>query len=270
MAARPLPYVDDERARAPRPARAPVRLRGAPPSVALTRAAKLALLPLLLLQGRRVRATALRLPEAAGPRRGVVGSGPLALRLLIVGDSSAAGVGVATQDEALAGQLALALAQRSGGRVAWQLVATSGHGVRDALGALRDATLDPADLLVTAVGVNDVVGQTRAAVFLRALDELHAVAAARAGVTHAWHCGVPRMAEFPLLPTPLRWILGRDALALDHALARHLAADPSRLHVPLPATPEGGAPPGWMAEDGFHPGPAGYRHWGRSVVDAVG
>jgi lysophospholipase L1-like esterase len=266
MAARPYPVVDDERPRAAGAARA----RTAPPSAALTLAAKLALLPVLLLQGRRVRATALRLPEAAGPRQGVAGSGPLALRVLIVGDSSAAGVGVATQDEALAGQLARALALRNGGRVAWQLVAASGHTVRDALGALRDAALAPADLLVTAVGVNDVVGQTRPAAFLRTLDELHAVAAARAGVTHAWHCGVPRMAEFPLLPAPLRWILGRDARALDQALARHLAADPSRLHVPLPPAPADGAPPGWMAEDGFHPGPAGYRHWARSVVEAVG
>lgn len=66
--------------------------------------------PLLLWQGRRVRATALRLPEAAGPRT-AEGS---ALRLLIVGDSSAAGVGAAHQDEALAGRLAQALAARLG------------------------------------------------------------------------------------------------------------------------------------------------------------
>lgn len=83
--------------------------------------AKLLLAPLLIWQGRRVRATALRLPEAAGERSLDGG----ALRLLIVGDSSAAGVGAAHQDEALAGCLARSLAAQLGRPVGWQLVATA-------------------------------------------------------------------------------------------------------------------------------------------------
>ena len=69
------------------------------------------------------------------------GKGRVALRVLIVGDSSAAGVGVGTQDEAFAGQLAQALAERTGAAVGWQLVATSGHKADDAARALakRDA-----------------------------------------------------------------------------------------------------------------------------------
>ncbi|RMD81354.1 MAG: SGNH/GDSL hydrolase family protein, partial [Candidatus Dadabacteria bacterium] len=55
--------------------------------------------PLLLWQGWRVRLNVPRLPEAPGPRQGRAGKGPL-LRLLIVGDSAAAGVGAAHQDEA--------------------------------------------------------------------------------------------------------------------------------------------------------------------------
>ena len=63
--------------------------------------------PLWLAQGVHVAITTERLPEAAGPRQGRIGAGRL--RLLILGDSSAAGVGVATQDLALAGRLAAAL-----------------------------------------------------------------------------------------------------------------------------------------------------------------
>ena len=199
-----------------------------------TLALKLALLPVLLAQGKRVRASALKLPEAAGERHGVAGTGHVALRVLIVGDSSAAGVGVGTQDDAFAGQLAQALAERTGAAVGWQLVATSGHTAGDAARALAGATLQTADLLVTALGVNDVVGQTRAAAFLAALDEIHALAVTRAQVTHTWHCGLPPMGTFPLLPPPLRWILGRDAAHLDDALVRHLEGQTARLHLPLP------------------------------------
>ena len=66
--------------------------------------AAIALGPLLLLQGRRVRRSVPRLPEPTGPRSGCVGAGR-SLRVLIAGDSAAAGVGSANQDQALSGQL---------------------------------------------------------------------------------------------------------------------------------------------------------------------
>ena len=77
-----------------------------------------------------------RLPEAAGAARGPGRARARALRLLIVGDSSAAGVGVRTQDEALAGHLTRTLAQRSARRVHWQL-----HRARAASPPRRRSTL---------------------------------------------------------------------------------------------------------------------------------
>src|SRR5512139_1667681 len=87
---------------------------------------KLALSPLLVAQAMHTRARVPRLPEAAGARDGVVGRGPVALRLLIAGDSSAAGVGVATQQQALAGQLVPRLAARRSAPIHWALLARSG------------------------------------------------------------------------------------------------------------------------------------------------
>ena len=63
----------------------------------------LVLLPLLIWQGGRLRTTMPRLPEADGPRTGLTSGPAPSLRLVILGDSSAAGVGVGRQDEALAG-----------------------------------------------------------------------------------------------------------------------------------------------------------------------
>jgi hypothetical protein len=67
-------------------------------------AAMLALAPILLCQGKYVRRVTPKLPEADGPRFGEAGVGK-PLRLLVLGDSAAAGVGVNTQQEALAGHL---------------------------------------------------------------------------------------------------------------------------------------------------------------------
>ncbi len=66
-------------------------------------ALKLMLAPLLVAQAVATRRRAPLLPEAQGRARRRVGGGADALRLLIAGDSSAAGVGVARQDQALAG-----------------------------------------------------------------------------------------------------------------------------------------------------------------------
>ena len=72
---------------------------------------RIACAPLLITQALRVRRSAQSLPEPPGPRSGMLGSGP-PLRLAIIGDSSAAGVGAASQKEALGGQLSGALAQQ--------------------------------------------------------------------------------------------------------------------------------------------------------------
>jgi lysophospholipase L1-like esterase len=206
----------------------------------------------------------LRLPEAAGPRA-AEGS---ALRLLIVGDSSAAGVGAAHQDEALAGRLAQALAARLGQAVGWQLIATSGHCSEQALVAFEAADVEPADVLVTSLGVNDVVDQVAPLQALAALDRIHALATERAGVRLSVHCAAPPMQQFPLLPQPLRWFFGRQAARFNAALSSSVAGQASRrvLHLPEAMQRDAAA---LMAEDGFHPGPAGYALWAEALADQI-
>lgn len=226
--------------------------------------AKLLLGPVLIWQGRRVRATALRLPEAAGDRSRDGG----ALRLLIVGDSSAAGVGAAHQDEALAGCLARTLATQLGRPVGWQLVAASGHRSAQALVALRAAELAQADVLVTALGVNDVVDQVSPQEALAALDAIDTHARALAGVRLSLHCAAPPMQSFPLLPQPLRWFFGQQAARFNAALAARVAGQPARRVVHLPPAMQRDAA-ALMAIDGFHPGPRGYALWAEALAQHI-
>ncbi len=235
--------------------------------------AKAALAPLLLWQGRQVRRKALRLPEAEGPRQGEVGDGELLLRLLIVGDSSGAGVGARHQDEALAGRLSRALARRLGGRVRWQLVAQTGHDSAQALRQLQSSELQAADVLVTALGVNDVVAQVRPQAWLRRLQAIDAHARQAAGVRYTLHSAVPPMHAFPLLPQPLRWWMGVQAMRLNQQLGAALAGAAERGVQALPEALHGAqnaqAVQALMAPDGFHPGPAGYRLWAENLSERI-
>jgi len=97
----------------------------------VVRLLKPVLAPVLIAQAKRLRRVALELPEPTGQRHGVAvcadtGLPSRPLSLLITGDSSAAGVGAETQDNALASQLASALAQRIQRDVHWHLFAQTG------------------------------------------------------------------------------------------------------------------------------------------------
>jgi lysophospholipase L1-like esterase len=236
----------------------------------LLTATKLALAPVLLWQGRQVRRNALRLPEAEGPREGVAGTGKVCLRVLIVGDSSAAGVGDKNQTQALAGRLSEALSQRLGGAVVWQLIARSGDTTRVSLTAVRKLSLHPADVMIAALGLNDVVAQVSPKIWLARLDKLDRIAIKRAGVKHIVHAGIPPIHSFPLLPNPLRWVLGADALAYNRALRHWVKRWPDRWWLPLPFENDQPSDSSvLMAEDGFHPGPAIYALWAEQLAGMI-
>jgi len=286
---------------------AAARIAGTPPRTLPPLAWELLAAPLLWAQGRRVRRVTPRLPEAAGPREGRAlppaghapgdqgagdqgagdqgagdqgagdqgagtppdcGAGPPSarrpLRLLIAGDSAAAGVGLDRIDEAMAGRLPGLLAARLNRPVAWRLIAANGLDARGLLPRLVEV---PAgfDLALVAIGVNDATGRRAPA---RWLDDLAAVRdalrAGSPGVRLLWS-GLPPMHAFPALPRPLRDYLGARACRLDAALEAWVAGDRTMLHLPLPDL----RGDGMMAIDGFHPGPAGHRHWSELLAAAA-
>ncbi|NNF39399.1 MAG: SGNH/GDSL hydrolase family protein, partial [Gemmatimonadetes bacterium] len=171
--------------------------------------------PVLLVQGRRARRRIPRLPEAAGPRRVSVGEGR-PIRILVTGDSAAAGVGAPTQDEALAGRIAASLEDDFS--VTWHLEAKTGATTAHTLRRLEQLDAEPFDVLVTSLGVNDVTRGLGLARWMEQQRALLTLARERFGVGLAVVAGLPPMGGFPALPQPLRWYLGRRARQFSDAL----------------------------------------------------
>jgi lysophospholipase L1-like esterase len=239
------------------------------PASALHYLARWLLSPLLLWQAAIARRDTPRLPEASGERMGVIGDGEVGLRILVVGDSSAAGVGAETQDDALAKQLAIELSKSGRGAVGWQVVARSGISAQTTLALMASVQLLPADVLVTVLGVNDVVERTRPGDWLRGLDAIHNHARWRAGVHHTVHCAPPRVDLMPIFPQPLRWVLGGAAARLDTALKARLRGARRRTRFALPFDPRIEKPADWLAADGFHPNPLLYRRWAEALATHI-
>lgn len=222
--------------------------------------------PLLKWQGKRLRASMTQLEEAAGARLGSFGepaAGP-PLRLLVVGDSSAAGVGVERQEHALAAQTAGSLAAYTGQRVEWQMAARIGRTAASLRTMLADTKLAPADVLVCCLGANEVLRQTRPREFISSYRALLAELVPRIGARIVVVNGLPPMHIQPSVPQPLRWYLGQCAFRLDRAL-RAWTGSEGLEYVSL----------GWAATasrlgaDKFHPGRGQYAEWGRIVAARV-
>ena len=217
-------------------------------------ATRLALGPVLLAQAARLRRIAVDLPEPRGPRSGTAGPGAPVLRLLVAGDSSAAGVGARTQREALALPLAERIATQLGGAVRWQLVAESGLTSEGVLRRLVRTQPRQADVAVVIVGVNDITKDVPLAFAIRQRSHIADWLQVHAGVRHVVFPSLPEMEKFPAVPRPLAWYAGQAARRNNRAQARWAAQHEGVVHLAM----DGVAQSDLFCEDGFHPAPALY------------
>jgi lysophospholipase L1-like esterase len=223
--------------------------------------ASLPLLPTLALQGAYVALRAQRLPEADGARRGLVGEGERRY-LSMIGESTAAGVGVMRQSDGLAAQLAGSMAKRWDGEVQWQVAGRNGATMADLHLELSRELREPLGTVVVVGGVNDTVKLTTRRRFADHVRQLHRTLRSR-GALHVVFCAVPPMAEFPLLPQPLRSLLGLRSSLLDQRLRELVAGCTHASHAPIGALQAADN----MASDGFHPNVRGYTAWANLLAE---
>ena len=224
------------------------------------------LAPILWLQGRHVRRRTPRLPGAAGPTVGTIAGEGVPLRLLVVGESTVAGVGAPDHAHALTGQIAAALAARTGRTVHWHAagqIGATAHAARTRL--VPEVPAAPMDVIVLALGVNDVLRFQASTRWIRDLTQLIADLRRRVGAAPVVLASVPPMGRFPGLPQPLRGVLGLRAAALDLAARRCVPTLTRVAHSPAHLDPAGGM----FCTDRFHPSINGYRRWGSQIADSV-
>ncbi len=188
-----------------------------------------------------------------------------ALRVVWLGDSTAAGVGVDDPEDALP----VVVARELGVAVDLTVLAVSGARVADVVGEqLRGvAALEP-DVVFVSVGANDVTHVTSRDDFADRYRQLLGELPDGATVVLL---GVPDMGAVPRLAQPLRAVAGVRGRQLDDVV-RHVARDEGLTYVPI-AQATGPAfrrdPDRFFAVDRYHPSAAGYRLWADAVLAAA-
>ncbi|ASK34893.1 GDSL family lipase [Alcanivorax sp. N3-2A] len=223
--------------------------------------------PLLLWQARRTRATTPRLPEAQGDAFGLAPAHQGApLRLWVIGESTAAGVGVQHHHQGLAAHTARALTTRLRRPVHWHTLGVNGIRAAALLEHLRQRPLnETADLAIISLGVNDTTGLTTTRRYHRALRALIHTLRQHHPHLPIYLLALPPMQHFTALPAPLRQLLGHRAARLDREQQAVAAQLDGVYHLAYPAVHE----PEYLAEDGYHPSEKGYRYIGERVAERL-
>lgn len=269
------------------------------------------LAPIYIYQGRKVKRDTIRLPEPEGIRYGQVklmdstksssadayvdtGTGTDTstdqgtLKIMVVGDSAAAGVGSQTQQQALAGRLIPALQQQAlvnetfaaqFDELSWSVQATTGHTSFDILRRLYilPKPSQPIDVMVLSVGVNDTTANVAVDKWQQQIQEIIAIAKRKFAVRVLIFSSLPPMAQMPALPAPLGNFIGAKASKLDKVLCdicaeyqgvSYMATDfPRMIAEHSNGTPIDIAV--MFASDGFHPSSLMYGYWAQQLAELI-
>ncbi|MBK8456480.1 MAG: SGNH/GDSL hydrolase family protein [Phyllobacteriaceae bacterium] len=222
-------------------------------------------LPIALWQGLAVRRRTERLVPPSGPHEGVTGPGEATIRLLVIGDSSAAGVGVGRIGDGMGPLLAALMADKAGQVTHWRVAgfnsATSGQ-IRDHV--VKHLPRDGFTHIVLSVGTNDAKNFHTLARFKREFGGLIYALKARFPSARLVWSPIVEMRDVPALPRPLADILSVRAHAFN-SLGSRLA----RERGGVAATPLPVKGPGGFAVDGFHAGALGYAAWAEHLLPFV-
>jgi lysophospholipase L1-like esterase len=222
-------------------------------------------LPVYIWQGLGVRMRTERMVPAQGAVSGNLPGQGETIRLLVVGDSSAASVGVATTDRGLAPVLAGLINQRTGLPVTWRKAgfnsATAGQ-VRDFV--VPNLAAEPYTHIVVSIGTNDAKNFHTMRRFRREFGGLvYALKAKWPEARIVWS-PVIDMTLVPAMPPALGKILEIRA-SLVNRLATRLCLERGAVPaIRLPILNETG-----FSTDGFHASEIGYAAWAEHLVPFV-
>lgn len=218
-----------------------------------------------------------RVVEPAGSVRG-----PTALRLLVFGDSTTAGVGVDSADDALPTVVAGLMADARQRPVHVTSYGWSGARIADlvrdqlprAMQPLRAGESEPvlpaADLILVVIGANDATNRTPTWRFRTSLRTLLAQIRHDAPAARVVLAGIPGFrGALPHLE-PLVFLTDRYA-ALLRRIQRHEAeaANVAFADLARHAGPRLRGRPAALSVDFFHPSAYGYAVWGDVIAAAV-
>jgi len=235
------------------------------------------LLPLLYFQGKRIRKTIPKLPEATGIEGISKAAENESFQLITIGESTIAGVGAMTHETAFTGTLADSLSHQLQKSISWKVYAKSGYTakrVNDKI--IQCITEKPIDLIVIGLGGNDSFELKTPKQWNIAIRELIANLHLKYPETPIVFINMPPIKEFTAFTRTIKFVIGNLVLHLGKELekvvkdyenvfyyARTITFDDYVHRMKLDATPAD------FFSDGVHPSEFAYQVWAKDVANYI-
>ncbi len=219
--------------------------------------------PFLLLQGQIIRWKVGVLPDAAGDKHGKYGDGENAVKLLVIGESTVAGLGARTHEFAFAGQFAKQLSEQITKPVEWSVVGKNGVTARRTIDELLpQIPNEQFEYILVGLGGNDVLKLSSPVKWRRDMTELLGILRAKNPDAVIFLSNCPMIIYSPIMPQPIRSILW-SLSQMHNENIKEFTSDMDRIfYYPQPADVR---LEGFFA-DGLHPSEQGYADWAAAMM----
>ena len=234
-------------------------------------------LPFLYWQGKRIRAKVPELPEAEGPE-GIVKEVGEPLQVVVIGESTMAGVGVATHAEGFAGSFGAAMAEATKQEVRWKVYAKGGYTAARVVEKLVPEIIEAEiDWIVVGLGGNDAFKFNSPWRWRAAMHHLIQALRQRFPNTPIVFANMPPIRDFPAFPPLIQWLIGNQVELLGRELKTVVQHYPNVYYNAEVITFKG-----WIKRyelegeidvffsDGVHPSQLTYEIWAKDLVNYCG
>ena len=200
-----------------------------------------------------------------------VGTGGRAIELVMLGDSTVAGLGAEKVEDSLVLQTAQRVADQTRRQVHARGLGISGAVTADVRDEQIPRIEGPVDVVVIVIGSNDVTHLTPPWKFDDLTTSMLAQAQRQAPGAAVVLGGIPLFGEAGALDEPLRSVVDGYASVLRRVQRKAAQAVAGATYVDIAslASPRFVGVEGAMSSDGFHPGPTGYGFWADALAPAV-
>lgn len=232
------------------------------------------LLPVMYFHGKKIKALVPELPEAKGIEGKSTVNSKSSIRLLTIGESTIAGVGVATHNEGFTGTLANELSLKLNANVQWKVYARSGYTakrVREKI--IPKITEQSTDIIVIGLGGNDAFTLSSPAKWKLDINELIVAVKEKFGETPIIFTNMPPIKEFPAFTPLIKLIIGNLVELLGEELNKLISAYSNVYYYSTKITMTD-----WMNRfdkqarisdffsDGVHPSKLTYQIWAKDIA----
>jgi len=230
-------------------------------------------LPILYLHGKKVKKQLVQLPGAKNPHGKNGQNYSKGFKVLFLGESTMAGVGVPTHAEGFPGALCQTLSENLKQTIEWEVIAKSGYNVRACIGLIKNLpSLEIFQLLIIGLGANDAFQLNSPNRWKRDMSLLIKTIRQKGFHGSIVFTPMPPIQSFPAFTRLMKAIPGKLVTWLGEALSEQLKIEGQCYYHN-----ENNMLESWLKamdapnteaffSDGIHPSGMAYRLWGKETA----